>query len=207
MSKFSAARGGRSLRAATTTCSSCARELAEVRACVQALQVERDDLRAEVAKQNMEGRPRNARSLAVPSPDHVMGDNSVQPHSVLAIRSGRNASSDGDPHRPSRFECQVEPSFQSDVQKYGLRGIRVGEASHPSPVSCAKSRRTQMDSDSDAPLVISGRFMALSRESDGSDEDVGAEPARSQSSKRLRVTRRDCARLPQETHSRETPRA
>ena len=64
---------------------------------------------------------------------------------------------DGDPHRPSRFECQVEPSFQSDVAewhrsisaKYGLRGIR-GEASHPGPVSRATSR-TQMDSDSDAP--------------------------------------------------------
>ena len=51
-----------------------------------------------------------------------------------------------------------------------------------------------MDSDSDAPLVNSGRFMALSRDSDGSDEDVGAEPARSQSGKRFRVTRRDCAR-------------
>ena len=68
-------------------------ELAELRACVQALQVERDVLRAEVARQNVEGRPRNARSLAVPSPDLVMGDNSVQSHSVLAIRSGRNPSS------------------------------------------------------------------------------------------------------------------
>ena len=29
-----------------------------------------------------------------------------------------------------------------------------------------------MDSDSDAPLVNSGRFMALSRDSDGSGEDV-----------------------------------
>ena len=46
---------------------------------------------------------------------------------------------DGDPHRPSRFECQVEPSIQSDVAewhrsmsaKYGLRGIRAGEVSHP----------------------------------------------------------------------------
>ena len=47
-----------------------------------------------------------------------------------------------------------------------------------------------MDSDSDAPLVNSGRFMA----SDGSDEDVGAEPASRQSGKRLRVTRRDRAR-------------
>ena len=64
-----------------------ARELAELRACVQALQVERDDLRAEVARQNVEGRPRNARSLAVPSPDLVMGDNSVQ------FRSARNSSS------------------------------------------------------------------------------------------------------------------
>ena len=70
-----------------------ARELAELRACVQALQVERDDLRAEVARQNVEGRPRNARSLAVPSPDLVMGDNSMQSPSVLAIRSGRNSSS------------------------------------------------------------------------------------------------------------------
>ena len=60
---------------------------AELRACVQALQVERDDLRAEVARQNVEGRPRNARSLAVPSPDLVMGDNSVQ------FRSARNSSS------------------------------------------------------------------------------------------------------------------
>ena len=49
--------------------------------------------------------------------------------------------------------------------------------------------------------------MALSRDSDGSDEDVGAEPASRQSGKRLRVTRRDRARLPQETHSRETVRA
>ena len=61
-----------------------ARELAELRACVQALQVERD-LRAEVAKQNVEGRSRNARSLAVPSPDFVMGDNLVQSYSVLAV--------------------------------------------------------------------------------------------------------------------------
>ena len=50
-----------------------ARELAELRACVQPLQVERDDLRAEVARQNVEGRPRNVKSLAVPSPDFVMG--------------------------------------------------------------------------------------------------------------------------------------
>ena len=70
-----------------------AREVAELRACVQALQVERDDLRAEVARQNVEGRPRNARSLAVPSPDLVMRDNSMQSPSVLAIRSGRNSSS------------------------------------------------------------------------------------------------------------------
>ena len=46
-----------------------------------------DDLRAEVARQNVEGRPRNARSLAVPSPDLVMGDNSVQ------FRSACNSSS------------------------------------------------------------------------------------------------------------------
>ena len=70
-----------------------ARELAKLRACVQALQVERDDLRAEVARQNVEGRPRKARSLAVPSPDLVMGDNSMQSPSVLAIRSSRNSSS------------------------------------------------------------------------------------------------------------------
>ena len=121
---------------------------------------------------------------------------------------------DGDPHRPSRFECQVEPSFQSDVAewhrsisaKYGLWGIRVGEASHPGPVSRATSRRTQIDSDSDAPLVNSGRFMALSRDRDGSDEDVGAEPPSRQSGKRLRVTRRDRARASQETHSREIRR-
>ena len=57
--------------------------------------------------------------------------------------------------------------------------IRVGEASHPGPGSRARSRcsRTQMDSDSDAPLVNSVRFMALSRDSDGSDEDMGEEPA------------------------------
>ena len=61
-----------------------------------------------------------------------------------------------------------------------------------------------MDSDSDAPLVNSGRFMALSRDSDGSDEDVGAEPARSQSGKRLRVTRRDRARAsPGNTFTRD----
>ena len=70
-----------------------ARELAKLRACVQALQVERDDLRAEVARQNVEGRSRKARSLAVPSPDLVMGDNSMQSPSVLAIRSSRNSSS------------------------------------------------------------------------------------------------------------------
>ena len=119
---------------------------------------------------------------------------------------------DGDPHRPSRFECQVEPSFQSDVAewhrsisaKYGLRGIRVGEASHPGPVSRATSRRTQIDSDSDAPLVNSGRFMALSRDRDGSDEDVGAEPGSHQSGKRLRVTRRDRARAsPGNTFTRD----
>ena len=59
-----------------------------------------------------------------------------------------------------------------------------------------------MDSDSDAPLVNSGRFMALSRDSDGSDEDVGAEPASRQSGREGIVRG-----LPQETHSRETLRA
>ena len=85
-----------------------ARELAELRACVQALQVERDDFRAE------EGRPR---SRAAPSPDLVMGDNSVQ------FRSARTSSS---------VMETLEPSFQSDVAewhrsisaKYGLRVIR-----------------------------------------------------------------------------------
>ena len=70
-----------------------AREWAELRTCVQALQAEEDDLRAEVARQNVEGRPENARSLTVPSPDLLMGDSSVQSHSVLAIRSCRNPSS------------------------------------------------------------------------------------------------------------------
>ena len=49
--------------------------------------------RAEVARQNVEGRSRNARSLAVPSPDLVMGNNLVQ---SLAIRSGHNPSSVND---------------------------------------------------------------------------------------------------------------
>ena len=189
-----------------------ARELAELRACVQALQVERDDLRAEVARQNVEGRPRNARSLAVPSPDPMMGDNSMQLPSVLAIRSGRNSSSvmetlidqaDSSVKSNHRFS----PMWQwhrSISAQYGLRGIRVGEASHPGPVSRAKSRRTQMDSDSDAPLVNSGRLMALSRDSDGSDEEVGAEPASRQSGKRPHVTRRDRARAsPGDTFTRD----
>ena len=54
-----------------------------------------------------------------------------------------------------------------------------------------------MDFDSDALLVNSGRFMALSRNSDWSDEDLGAEPASRRSGKRLRVTRRDRARASQ----------
>ena len=54
-----------------------------------------------------------------------------------------------------------------------------------------------MDSDSDAPLVNGGRFTAVSRDSDGSDEDMGAEPASRQSGKRLRVTRRDRAQTSQ----------
>ena len=170
-----------------------ARELAELRVCVQALQVERDDLRAEVARENVEGRPKNARSLAVPSPQPRDG------RQFCAIQvCPQFLQCHGDSHRPSRFECQVEPSFQSDVAewhrsisaKYGLRGIRVGEASHPGLVSRATSRRTQMDSDSDAPLVNSGRFMALLRDNDGSEEDVGVEV-----SKRLRVTRRDRAEV------------
>ena len=51
--------------------------------------------------------------------------------------------------------------------------------------------------------------MALSRDSDGSDEDVGAEPASRQSGKRLRVTE-GIVRVffhRQEAHSRKTPRA
>ena len=61
-----------------------------------------------------------------------------------------------------------------------------------------------MDSDSDAPLVNSGRFMALSRDSDGSDEDVRAEPVRRQSGKRLCLTRRDHARAsPRNTFTRD----
>ena len=89
-SEFSAARGGRSLRAATTYsfCRFCKRVGRIEGLCPsKALQVERDDLREDV-----EGRPRNARSLAVPSPDLVMGDNSMQSPSVLAIRSGCNSS-------------------------------------------------------------------------------------------------------------------
>ena len=101
----------------------------------------------EVARQNVEGKPRNARLFAVPSGDLVTGDNLVQSHSVLAIRWPQSIQCDGDPHRPSRFECQLKPSIQSDAAesskhsvKYGLRGIRVGEASHQGPGSRAKSR-------------------------------------------------------------------
>ena len=50
---------------------------------------------------------------------------------------------------------------------------------------------------SDAPLQNRGRFMALSRDSDGSDEDMGAAPAIRRSGKRLRVTRRDRAQASQ----------
>ena len=91
-----------------------ARELAELRACVQALQVERDDLRAEVARQNVEGRQRNARSLAVPSPDLVMGDNSMQSLSVLAIRLHlhRTAPSPG-PSLPRTTPPLDRPKFRS----------------------------------------------------------------------------------------------
>ena len=60
---------------------------------------------------NVESRPRNARSLAVPSPGPRDGI-------LLAIRSGQFIQCDGDPHRPSRFECQVEPSVQSDVAEW-----------------------------------------------------------------------------------------
>ena len=110
-----------------------ARELAELRACVQALQVERDDLRAEVARQNVEGRQRNARSLAVPSPDLVMGDNSVQ------FRSARNSSS----VMETSSTKQIRVSSRTVAAKYGLRGIRVGEASHPGPRASPRNTFTR----------------------------------------------------------------
>ena len=157
----------------------------------------------------MEGRPRNARSArrAVARPRdgrqfHAMtfcvGDQvwpqfiqcdghqqiRVSSRTIVAVRCGRVAS--------------------KHSAKYGLQGICVCEASHPGLVSRATSRSTQMDSDSDALLVNSGRFMVLSRDSDGSDEDVGAEPASHQSGKRLRVTRRDRTRTyPGNTFTRD----
>ena len=75
----------------------------------------------------------------------------------------------------------IGPVSSGDA-RYGLRGQRVGEASHPGP-SARDMRRTQFDSDSDAPLVRRrGRFTVLAS---GSDEDgsfsqiglVAVEPA------------------------------
>ena len=54
-----------------------------------------------------------------------------------------------------------------------MRGVRVGEASHPGPVQTRNARRllsTQLDPDDDPP-VRSGRFGPLSSDSDG-DHDV-----------------------------------
>ena len=63
-------------------------------------------------------------------------------------------------------QCQLRPL-------YGMRGVRVGEASHPGPVQTRNARRllsTQVDPDDDPP-VRSGRFGPLSSNSDG-DHDV-----------------------------------
>ena len=69
-------------------------------------------------------------------------------------------------------QCELRPT-------YGLRGVRVGEASHPGPVQTRNARRlqstlvdseramvsTQIDPDDDPP-VSSGRFAPLSSDSD-----------------------------------------
>ena len=63
-------------------------------------------------------------------------------------------------------QCQLRPM-------YGMRGVRVGDASHPGPVQTRNARRllsTQIDPDDDPP-VRSGRFAPLSSDSDG-DHDV-----------------------------------
>ena len=75
--------------------------------------------------------------------------------------------------------CSWDDAFDGDQHcelrsTYGLRGVRVGEASHPGPVQTRNTRRllsTQIDPDDDPP-VRSGRFAPLSSDSDGENHDV-----------------------------------
>ena len=54
-----------------------AQEVSELRACVQELRRERDDIRSEVSKHGGETRKRKRWTLADPSPDLVSGDTSL----------------------------------------------------------------------------------------------------------------------------------
>ena len=72
----------------------------------------------------MEGGPRDARSLAVPSPDLLMGDSSVQSHSVLAIRFGRNPSSAMDT-LIDQTDSSVKPNHRfNPVQQSGIEAFQ-----------------------------------------------------------------------------------
>ena len=73
----------------------------------------------------------------------------VGPGARSQVRSHANS------HRPGKFSCPEVESLQPSVKilyfrvvksRYGLRGARVGEATHPGPP-------TQLDSEDDEPVV------------------------------------------------------
>ena len=60
-------------------------------------------------------------------------------------------------------ECGGQALLACHV-RYGFRGQRFGEASHPEPPRRRSQFETQLDSDNDAPLITASRFGPLSSE-------------------------------------------
>ena len=111
-----------------------AQELAELRVCVAELQRERDELRSEFDSRIGEGqeiRQRKTMSLA-PIPRPCDGRPSI---------GCRSIRSDGNDDQSVRCCVEDEQSFQSIgswwfvkiSSRYGMKEIRIGEASHPGP--------------------------------------------------------------------------
>ena len=96
-----------------------------------------------------------------------------------------NVGVDFTPESRRRETCRVDRRYGvlrrmpvcKRITRWGLRGVRIGEASNPGPKksfskgvhwSRKRQQRTLLDSDSDAPLITRGRFGFLSSD----DEDT-----------------------------------
>ena len=130
-----------------------AQELAELRVCVQQMQQENTDLRSQLQfeGQGCEGRERkHPRNLSCSTLDLALSTPQSRSRRRLhgaecapVSRIVRVVCPDGDTDRQRRGQCALEP-FQPTVKltayrsaragaRYGLRGVRVGEATHAGP--------------------------------------------------------------------------